>query len=76
MIHGDERLGGLCAKATHPNTQIHFRLISTTLLLNHGDDDLKNVPETVRVIFISKDGSKIFKVYYVISKSPCLQSGY
>ena len=43
---------------TNCATLQHFRLISTTLQLNHGDDDLKNVPETVRVIFISKDGSK------------------
>ena len=34
------------------------RLISTSLQLHHGDDELKDIPETVRVIFISKDGTK------------------
>ena len=51
------RNGNVCYDSNCAALQ-HCRLISTTLQLNHGDDDLKNVPETVRVIFISKDGSK------------------
>ena len=51
------REGSVCINSNCATLQ-HSRFISTTLQLNHGDDDLKNVPETVRVIFISKDGSK------------------
>ena len=34
------------------------RLISTSIKLHHGDEELQEVPETVRVVFICKDGTK------------------
>ena len=45
-----------CCK-NHIRLPFH-RLISTSFKLQHGDEDLKDVPETVRVIFISKDGTE------------------
>ena len=44
-------------KHIHPRTAQN-RLFSISTILRHGDDDLKDVPETVRVTFINKDGTK------------------
>ena len=44
-------------KNIHSGT-VHHRFISTSALLLHGDDDLRDIPETVRVTFIEKDGTR------------------
>ena len=46
-----------CSVSLEKCNTYQSRLISTSLKLHH-DDSLKDVPETVRVIFISKDDTK------------------